>query len=474
MNPLLLGLAAYLVLMLGIGVWVSRRILTESDYLVAGRQLGPILVAVSVYATWFGAETILGASGSIYTNGLAGGSADPFGYGLALVGAGALFAVPLWKRGFTTYADLFRARYSVGVERVMVVMYVPTSVIWGAAQIRAFGQVVGTVTGLELDLAIAAAAAFVMAYTLLGGLMADAMTDVVQGVALAIGLVIVWFGIMGDAGGFGPSLDLIEPARFQPFGSGGRSALAVMEEWAVPVAGSMLTAEIVQRILGARSAAVAKWGTLGGAALYVGIGLIPVYLGLVGPTLIPDLADPEQLIPTLAQRHLGTITYVMFAGALVSIILSTVDSTLLSAGGFISHNLVSPIVPNLSDANRLRIARASVLTLGIVSTGIALGADSIYGLVETASAFGSAGIFVVSGFALFTRRGGPGTAHATLIAGLVTWGYGEYLAGWTAPYLVALLTSVVIYLAASAIENHVNPPSPASNQPLPTPPPVQP
>lgn len=435
--------------MLGIGAWAARRIRNEGDYLLAGRQLGPILVSFSVYATWFGAETILGSPGSIYRDGLAGGSADPFGYGLALVGAGALFAAPLWRRGFTTYADLFRQRYSIGVERLMVVIYVPTSVIWGAAQIRAFGQVVGTVTGLELEVAIIAASAFVIGYTLLGGLMADAVTDVVQGVGLAIGLIVVWVGVMGDAGGFSASLALVEPGRFNPLGAGGRTALEVLEEWAVPVGGSMLTAEIVQRMLGSRSASVARWGTLGGAALYILIGLIPVYLGLVGPTLAPGLADPEQLVPTLAQQHLGPLAYVMFAGALVSIILSTVDSTLLAAGGFISHNLIGPAFPGMSAAARLRVARGSVLTFGVIATVLAMGADSIYGLVITASAFGSAGVFVVSCFGLFTRIGGPASAHAAILTGLVVWAWGEYAAGWKAPFATALLAATVAYLAAA-------------------------
>ena len=449
MNLQLIGLAAYLVLMLGIGAWAARRIRNEGDYLLAGRQLGPILVSFSVYATWFGAETILGSPGTIYRDGLAGGSADPFGYGLALVGTGAIFAIPLWKRGLTTYADLFRQRYSIGVERLMVLIYVPSSVIWGAAQIRAFGQVVGTVSGLELDLAIAVASAFVIGYTLLGGLMADAVTDLVQGLGLAVGLVVLWIGIMHQTGGFSESLALVDPARFNPLSAGGRSWLEVLEEWAVPVGGSMLTAEIVQRILGARSPAVARWGTLGGAAMYIGIGLIPVYLGLVGPVLAPGLADPEQVVPVLARQYLGTLGYVMFAGALVSIILSTVDSTLLAAGGFISHNLVAPAFPGMSDAARLRVARLSVLVFGVVSTALALGAESIYGLVLTASAFGSAGIFVVSCFGLFTRVGGPASAHAAIITGLGVWAWGEYAAGWTAPFVTALLAATVAYLAAA-------------------------
>ena len=444
---MLVGLASYLVLMMAIGAWVSRRISTEADYLVAGRTMGPMLVGASVFATWFGAESVVGASGMVYRNGLSGGSADPFGYGLALIGAAVLFAVPLWKLRLTTYADLFRIRYSRGVERMMVLVYLPASVLWASAQIRAFGQVLGQVSSIELEMAIGLAAVFVILYTLLGGLMADAITDLVQGVALVVGLIAIWFAVMREAGGFADSLALVEPSRFMPFASGGQTTLEVLEEWAVPIIGSMVTVEVMQRMIAARSPTVALRGTLGGAGLYILVGLIPVYLGLVGPRLVPGLADPEQLVPVLAREHLGTVTFVMFSGALVSVILSTVDSALLAAGGMVSHNLVTPFLPGLTEAARLRAARIAVLGVGLLATWLALSGESIYDLVRLASAFGTSGFFVVSCFAVFSRTGGPASAYASYGIGLASWAYGEFLADWTAPFLTSLILAIAAYLA---------------------------
>ena len=131
------GILAYLVAQFAIGIVVSRRIASESDYLIAGRRLGLGLAAFSIFATWFGAETVVGAAGAIYSDGLSGGSADPFGYGLCLVVVGIVVAAPLWRRKYTTFGDLFRERYSPGVERLAVLLMVPTSVLWAAAQIRA-------------------------------------------------------------------------------------------------------------------------------------------------------------------------------------------------------------------------------------------------------------------------------------------------------------------------------------------------
>ncbi len=78
MTPALAALIAFLALQLGIGIWVSRRIANESDYLLAGRQLGYVLVTFSVFATWFGAETVIGSAGTVHREGLSLASAEPF------------------------------------------------------------------------------------------------------------------------------------------------------------------------------------------------------------------------------------------------------------------------------------------------------------------------------------------------------------------------------------------------------------
>ncbi len=186
MNAVLIGVLVYVLVQLLIGVLVSRRITTQEDYLLAGRSLGYGLATFSLFATWFGAETCIGSAGAIYAEGLSGGSADPFGYGVCLFLMGFVFAVPLWRRKLTTLADLFRIRYSTGVERLAVLMMAPASVMWAAAQIRAFGQVLSASSDLGATLAITVAAAVVIIYTASGGLLADAMTDIVQGIALVI------------------------------------------------------------------------------------------------------------------------------------------------------------------------------------------------------------------------------------------------------------------------------------------------
>lgn len=453
MNAVLWGVLGYVLLQFAIGIYVSRRIRTEDDYLVGGRSLGYGLATFTTFATWFGAETCIGAAGAIYAFGLAGASADPFGYGVCLLFMALVFAVPLWRLRLTTVADLFRRRYDLAVERVVVLLMVPTSLLWGAAQIRAFGQVLAATSGMALSITVSIAALVVVLYTVFGGLLADAWTDLIQGTTLLIGLsvlaVAAWRTLGPDAWA------AIDPSRLRPFGGGEMSTWAILEEWAIPVCGSVMAAELVSRVLAARSARVAQRSVLMASGLYLLFGLIPAGIGLLGAVVLPGLADPEQVLPLMAQRLLPTGLYVVFTGALISAIISTVDSALLVSSSLLSHNLVVPMLPRVTEAQKVRMARTGVAALGVVAYVMALYAEGVYSLVEEASAFGSAGIFVVALFGLFTRFGGPASALAALLTGVMAWVAGEHLLGLPYPYLLSLAVAAVAYLGVAPLAGGV-------------------
>ncbi len=441
-----------MVLQLGIGIWVSRRIKTESDYILAGRNLGYGLLTFSVFATWFGAETIVGSAGRAYRDGMSFGSAEPFGYGLCLVLMGLVFAMPLWKRKLTTLADLYRERYSVGAERLAAIILIPSSILWAGAQIRGFGYVISTATtDINGELAIGIAAGLTIAYATFGGLLVDAINDVMQGVILAIGLLILFIAVVAHAGGISALTQVLsDPARVHAMPHG-ESVLAIIERWAIPVGGSVIATELVGRIIAAKSPVVAQRSAYFAAAMYIAVGLIPVMIGLLGPQIAPLLSDPEQLLPYIAREILPVGFYAIFAGALIAAILSTVDSTLLVSSALLSHNLIVPVFGVSDERRKVLIARAGVVAFGIIAYMLALHAEGVFVLVEQASAFGSAGTLVTVCFGLFTDWGGSRTAIATLAAGMVTY-VAANLAGAELPFLLSLCASLLCYVAGATME----------------------
>lgn len=450
MNAILFAIVIYVLAQFAIGAWVSRRMADETDYILAGRQLGTGLVVFSVFATYFGAEAIVASGGAVYEHGLAGAIVDPLAYAGAIILVGLLFARALWSRGLTTFADLFRQRYSRGVEQVVVIVLLPGSIIWAAAQVRAFGQVMSANSTLGLTQAITLAAVLVAAYAVVGGLLADAVTDVVQGVAVVLGLLILGGIVASQVGGVTAGLAQVEPAKLTLL-STEDSWLQTLEHIAIPVCGTIVAVELISRFLGARSAQVAGVGTVLGGLVYLVVGLIPVFLGLVGPSLLPSVPDSEQIVPRLAQAYLPGFLYVAFVGAIISAILSAVHAALHAPASQVSHNIVLRFIPDLSDRGKLWSVRMTVMGLSIVAYLISVSSQRIHDLVETASAFGSAGVFVTALFALFTRFGGPASAYASIAAGMTVWAAGKYGLGLTAPYLCGLLSALIAYVGAAVI-----------------------
>jgi Na+/proline symporter len=284
-----------------------------------------------------------------------------------------------------------------------------------------------------------------------GGLMADAMNDLIQGVVIALGLIIVFVAILPHAGGFAEiGRVLADPARVHPLPEG-ESILAIAERWAIPVLGSVLATELIGRILGARSAQVARRSSYAAAALYVSLGCIPLLIGLLGPGLAPGLEDGEQLLPHVARTILPTALYVLFAGALVSAILSTVNSTLLVSAALLEHNILVPVLRVTDERRKILIARLGVVAFGAVAYVLAQGAEGVFELVEEASAFGSAGTLVTVCFGLFTSWGDARAAIATLLVGVMSY-LAASGASVTAPFLTSLFASLATYIVVASLD----------------------
>jgi SSS family transporter len=408
------------------------------------------LAAFSIFATWFGAETILGSAGRVYGEGLAGAQGEPFAYAVSIIVMGLLFAVPLWRRGLVTFGDLFRQRFSPGVERLAVILLVPGSVLWAAAQIRGFGHVMSATTGLGVTTSVTLAAAIVILYTVPGGLLADVYSDFVQGIAIVLGLVAMFIVVLMEMGGPAQALAGIDPARLAPMGPD-QSLLEFLEQWAIPICGSLVAVELISRVLACKSADVARTATFVGGVGYLVVALIPVFFGLVGPQLVPNLGEAEQVALALAQRYLPAVVFVMFAGALISAILSTIDSALLASASLVSHNIVLPLKPDASEAAKVVFARIGVAVLGAIAYVLALQAEGISDLVEMASSFATAGIFIALVFGLFTGWGGAVSAYAAIVAGGVVWACGKFALALPAPYLSGVAAALVAYVVAAFV-----------------------
>jgi solute:Na+ symporter, SSS family len=449
---ILTGLLLYILAQLIVGAAVSTRVRSNEDYVLAGRSLGYGMGTFTIFATWFGAESCVATAGRAYESGLVAGEVDPFGYALCLVVLGLFFAYRLWTGQYLTMGDIFRRRFGPRMEKLAVLLLVPTSLLWGASQLRAFGQVLYVSANLPISTGILLALVVTLIYTVAGGMWADAITDLIQGIALIFGLGLL-FVIVIMQPEFPEWIQSTPAERFQIFPTNEeRPWYVVLDTWMIPILNAVVCQELIARTLASRSATIARHNCLLAAAMYLLVGLMPIFLGVLGPQIIPDMAEPEHLLPILAQRYLPGILYVLFAGAIISALLSTIDSCLLVSATLMANNFF-PLSPTSADRARLRWSRVWVVLLGLTTYMLALSSESVFELSQSASSLGASGLFVVVAFGLFTRWGGEWTAIGSSSFGLGLYLYGDKVADWNASFLISLLGALCFYLVAGFFES---------------------
>lgn len=406
-------LTIYVLAQVAIGIWFGRGAKSETDYFLGGRRLGVLVLGMSIFATWFGAETILGSAAAIAEGGLSGARAEPFGYAICLTLMAVFIAKPIRDKGYVTIADLFRDRYGKKAELACAVISVIISVIWAGAQLLAISAILETVVGIPGLITLFAAAGIVIFYCYFSGLMGDVATDVIQGVFLMVGMLILFFAVAGRFGGLGPMLSSIEPEQLRLVAPG-EGVFSRIDNWAIPVLGSLVTQEVITRFLAARTVNVARAACYSAAALYLLLGMTPVIIGLSGAHLDIPGAAGDNFIPALALDMLPQWLAVVFVGALFSAILSTVDSNLLAVSSLISINIMRRRHARLDERRQLRITRLTTVAAGAAALIVALSGSSIYELLAMTSVFGQGGILVATLVGLRSTFGGPRAAMAAI------------------------------------------------------------
>ncbi|MDD4929747.1 MAG: sodium:solute symporter family protein [Gallionella sp.] len=464
---LILFVSLYLLLSIGIGIYAATRVHSARDFVVAGRALPLPVVTATVFATWFGAETVLGISATFVKEGLSGVVADPFGASMCLIIAGLFFAGRLYRLNLLTIGDYYRARYNQTVELVMTLCIMVSYLGWVAAQLTALGLVFNLVTdgAISQHAGMVIGTVIVLSYTMFGGMWSVALLDFVQMTVIMAGMLLIAVLVSQDAGGVSHVIiHAHESGRLQLLPQGG------YEVW-IPFAGALLTMmlgsipqqDVFQRMTSARDEKTAVRGTLLGGVLYFGFAFVPMFLAysatLIDPVFFGELIeqDSQRVLPTLILQHTPLIAQVFFFGALLSAIMSTASATLLAPSVMFTENILKHFaLRHMSDGQMLRTMRIIVVTFGCIVLWFALNSnESIFKMVENAYKITLVGAFVPLAFGLYWKRANNQGALLSIVLGLGSWLLMEafYTGAIWPPQLAGLLMSVAGMLTGSLLPN---------------------
>ena len=447
----------YILISISIGLYAARRVHSAADYVVAGRSLPLYITVATVFATWFGSETVLGTSSTFIEEGLGGIIADPFGASMCLVLVGLLFAKPLYRMKLLTIGDFYKRTYGRTVE-VLVSLAICVSYLgWVSAQISALGLVFNVVThgaiGVEIGMVIGLG--IVLLYSLFGGMWSVALTDFVQMIMIVVGLIVIAFTISGTAGGAGVVINhAMENGKldFWPELSAA-GILGFIAAWVTMGFGSIPQQDVFQRVMSAKDEKTAQRGSIIGGLMYLVFAFIPIFVAYSAFVIDPvsvnaQMQEDSQLVlQNLILNHTPVFVQVMFFGALLSAIMSTASATLLAPSVTFAENIVRGTLPHLKDKQVLKLMRGTVVGFAVVVLFVALNSDlSIFEMVENAYKVTLAGAFVpLLAGVYWKKRANTSGALLSITMGIGIWLICEAVApeGVLPPQLAGLVAAFI-------------------------------
>ena len=455
---LLAAICLYMLATIGIGLYASRRVHGAKDFMVAGRSLPLYMNFACVFATWFGAETLLSISATFTKDGLKGVSGDPFGAAMCLTLVALFFAKAFYRMDLLTIGDFYHKRYGKVVEVVTSIAITISYLGWTSAQMTALGLVIYVLgnSGLTIDQisahpniglnsAILIGSVIVTFYTLFGGMWSVALTDLVQTAAIVIGLIIVAAIIGQQAGGIGTVIQAAHAdGKFQLFPTGGaKSWFIFIGAFLTFAIGSIPQQDIFQRVTSAKDENTAVVGTLAGGLFYFFFAFVPMFIAYSAVVIDPnykalfaseDSREIQQILPHLIINSTPVWTQILFFGALLSAILSTASGTLLAPSSLFTENVLQPFLHKLDDKHLLTVLRFVLVFFSIAATTIAFYSTStMYEMVQNAYKVTLVAAFVPLAMGVYWSRASTQGAIGSIVLGLAVWLGFEFAIGWKSP-----------------------------------------
>jgi SSS family transporter len=426
MNPLVVtGVSIYMIAMLGVGYYSSRKVKDLADYLVAGRRLPYGLAVATLVATWFGAGSCMGASGTVYSDGILGVVSDPFAAGLSLILAGLFYVGFLRRMKLLTVTDIFGIYYSKNSEIFASLLMIPVYIGWLGAQMVAIGYIMKVLLGIDPTTGVLIGSAIVLVYTYAGGMWAVTLTDLLQVVVLIIGLMVMVPVVLGQEaiGGLSGLLEKTpqEYLDFFPREAGYSDWVSYLGQWLLMGLGCIVGQDLIQRSLSSKNEKVAKNSAISAGVIYILMGFMPITIGLAGRLLMPGMEDSEMLMPEMAMKYLNPFMIILFMGASISAIMSSADRSLLAATSLATENVIFRIKSEIKEEDKLKWARYITVIIALFSLGVALFVNQIYALMVNSWATLWVGIFAPVTFALYWKKANNLAAWVSMISGTAVW-----------------------------------------------------
>ena len=400
----------YLAGMLGVGWYTNKYLIKNStDYLLAGRGLGAIMVACSLSANNIGGGSTVGLAGKAF--GDWGMSAVWYVLAAAIgIIPMAFFAPRLRKVLAFTIPEVVGRRFGPTAHIITAVLNIISLFCLTASQVLASGIIISVLVGVNIKLAILVAGLITITYTAMGGLLADAFTDLFQWVIIFFGLLICLPFIINGAGGWEAVVSKVPPAKMAFNGIGILTVISLIIQYFITF---MSGPEMVSRIYAAKDEKTGKKAVLLSALFMALFAFIPAIIGIVASAAVPDVKS-NLALATVVFKYSPSLIAGLVCAAIIASTMSSADSNMLCASTIFTKDIYQKYFnPKISDKAIITMTRFGNIIIGLGAMSIALFQLNIITLNIFAFMLRAAGPFAAFVLALTWK-------HATRSAGLVS------------------------------------------------------
>jgi SSS family solute:Na+ symporter len=466
-------LGLYLVLLVGLGLWMGKRTRSASDFYIGGRQVGPWVTAFSFVAAYFSSVVIVGGGAFGYRFGM---STLWIAATNVLVGCTLVWIVMgrrLWQ--FTTRLDTMTIpgfigkRYGAREAEVFSALIIFVfMIVYNVSVLVGMGRIMEGLMGIPYTTAVLIAGLIILIYVSVGGYLAVVWTSFVQAWIMIFGLLLLAFATLGRVGGLSAAagkLAAIDPGLVETpgvWGWGGLVSFALIVSlgvWGMP--------QLLVRFYSMKSTRVLRLGTvlatLGGA-----MAVLPYMTGAMSRLLLPPLENPDLAIPMLTETVLNPWGGAIFLAGVMAAGMSTFASVLIIVSGAIVRDLrrgnapESPVPHSQGDQKReVMLGRVASLVAGLIALFIAYRPPALV-LVITAFAWAviaSACLWPVV-LGVYWKRGTRAGATSSMIVGVIV-ALAWMIAGKPLGihgFIPGVVVSLVVFVVVSLL---TKPPEPA-------------
>ncbi|WP_314412105.1 sodium:solute symporter [Streptomyces sp. DSM 40484] len=449
-------IVVYLAGMLAMGWWGMRRAKSKSDFLVAGRRLGPTMYSGTMAAIVLGGASTIGGVGLGYQYGLSG-AWMVFTIGLGLLALSLFFSARIARLKVYTVSEMLDLRYGGRAGVISGLVMWAYTLMLAVTSTIAYATIFDVLFDMNRTVAIILGGSIVVAYSTLGGMWSITLTDMVQFVVKTIGVLLLLLPIaVVKAGGFSEMKASLPTGYFDPLGIGGETIFTYV---LIYTFGMLIGQDIWQRVFTAGSDRTAKWGgTVAGTYCLV-YALAGAVIGTAAKVLYPKLASPDDAFATIVKDELPVGVRGLVLAAALAAVMSTSSGALIACATVANNDIWSRLRGvvrrdgDTGEHDEVRGNRAFILVMGLAVIGTAIALNNVVEALTVAYNLLVGGLLVpILGGLLWKRGTAQGALAAVAVGGLAVVGLmATYGILANEPVYYGLLSSLAVYVIVSLV-----------------------